>query len=347
MTDTEASQIARALWKEPDKLPSDALFHAPAEPSARDWAFLLLPEPEPGIAEQCFRQKWLTTDHTGQNTPHEPAHILWQVGNAIEGLKVHQRQLDLSEIEQAYLLEIIERWLEIPVPPLRVPYFEVDVRKAIHAIEGLGPILIEMQIQQPIADKLHDKFEELNESEISGFGFVAGLVKALPDRLPELASSMRLGLASENEDIVIDAVKGLRRWATASAKFNSQIQLPPKDLIREIGVIIATRRQASLDVSLQMAKWIFDHGNGDQKEAISELTLHGLEYLEEELRYNRNHELSDKVPWLRWCSTHLALSMEKHGFADAPVVSRWLRIAENDPLPEVRYAKHPALSLDS
>ena len=58
LTETELSTVAQALWNDkytsPESLPvGTGLF---------DWVFLLLPEPDPGIAEQRFRLKWLSGD---------------------------------------------------------------------------------------------------------------------------------------------------------------------------------------------------------------------------------------------------------------------------------------------
>ena len=36
--------------------------------------------------------------------------------------------------------------------------------------------------------------------------------------------------------------------------------------------------------------------------------------------------------------------MAERGFGDDPAVARWLEISKEDPLPEVRYAKHPSLA---
>lgn len=341
----EASQIAQALWNEthmgPDGLPGGTRFY--------DWAFLLHPEPEPGRTEQRFRAKWLTLNGTSQENSSSPHGILWQVGIAIAGLKGHQHQLALSENEQSYLIEIMQRWMDTPIPRSVDRFFDDQLRESIfRAIDGLRSILTEVRIPESVGEKLHEKVQAMNESGIPGFVLIAGLVKALPDRLAELALMMRTGLASETEEIARNAATGLYLWATTSSEPDSQIMPPPDDLIREVGVIIATRRKASLDPSLQIAKWVFDEGNYAQREAVRDLALQGLAYLAEELRYDRDdHDPDDDVPLLRWRSARLAVAMAGRGFQDAPAVARWLKITESDPLPEVRYANRPAITSES
>ena len=342
LTEPNASQIAQALWSR-TYTDSQGL---PRETPLYDWVFLLLPQPEPGMAEQRFRRRWLVHDLTSLDETPSVHDILLQVGKAIGGLRVNQRRLDLSEDEQSYLAEVIRRWMDAPIPSHVVPYFEHQHREPIlQAIDGLRSILTEIKIPEPIGEQLYRRVQVLNESDMPAYELIAGLVKALPeDHLPNLALLMQTGLASDKEDIAVSAVIGLRHWAKMSANAPSEIQSPPNELIHEIGIIVANRRQASLDPALQFAKWVFDRGNREQKDAIRSLALQGLGYLAEDLRYDReDHDPDDDVPLLRWRSIQLAQSMSEHGSADASAVSRWLEIAKNDPLPEVRYAKRTDL----
>ena len=343
LTEPHASQIAQALWSrtytEPESLPRDTPLY--------DWVFLLLPQLEPGIAERRFRQKWLALHRTSQEDEPSSHDILWQVGKAIGGLRVNQRRLDLSEDEQTYLTEVIRPWMDTPIPSDVFAYFERQQREPIvQAIDGLRSILTEIRLPESIGEQLYRRVQTLNESDIPAYELIAGLIKTLPeDHLPKLALLMQTGLASDKEDTAISAVIGLRHWAIMSANAPSDIEPPPSELIHEIGIIIANRRKASLDPALQFAKWVFDRGNGEQKDTIRNLVLQGLGYLAEELRYDReDQDPDDDVPLLRWRSIRLAQSMSEDGSADAPAVSRWLEIAKNDPLPEVRYAKRTDFS---
>ena len=66
LTETESSRVAQALWSENHTGPNDL----PGGTLLRDWVFLLLPEPEPGLAVQRFRRKWLATNSSPQeNAP--------------------------------------------------------------------------------------------------------------------------------------------------------------------------------------------------------------------------------------------------------------------------------------
>ena len=137
---------------------------------------------------------------------------------------------------------------------------------------------------------------------------------------------------------------GVYDWLKAASDSTLGILPPPDDLVREIGIIIATRRKVVLKQALQIAKWVFEEGSEKQREIIGQLVIQGLRYLIEELRYDREHDQDSDfdVPFLRWGCTHLALAMAEHGLADDPVVVQWMEVAKEDPLPEVRHAQHPA-----
>ena len=340
LNEAEAAKIARALWSEKHTGPNDL----PGQTVLFDWVFLLLPEPEPGLAEKRFRNKWLATKSAPQEKGPSLDDILWQVGKAIAGLKVRERSLALSEEERSYLIEVVKQWSVILVPPLH-PFGESQLRKATRqALYGLRTIISEIKIPEDTASKLYKKVQKLNDSGIPAFGLITGLVKAMPNHFDELALFMRMGLVSDNVDLAEGAAAGLYHWLTMSAGGVSQIQPPPDDLVREVGIMIAARSKGRLSQALQIAKWVFDEGSDAQKEAIRQLALQGLGYLVEELRYDREHDRDDNndVPLLRWRSAQLALSMATHGSEDDPAVCRWLEIAEEDPLPEVRYVTSPA-----
>ena len=108
--------------------------------------------------------------------------------------------------------------------------------------------------------------------------------------------------------------------------------------MREIGIAIASRRNTVIVAALQLAAWVFNNGQDPHKEAIQQLVEDGLRYLAQELRYDRDHENPDEVPRIRLYCAELAVAMAKSGMDENPVVTRWLEIAKNDPLPEVRNA---------
>ncbi len=217
-------------------------------------------------------------------------------------------------------------------------------------LDCLSSLLAEISVSEAVGGKLFEKLQGLvGKFDLPVFGLVPGLAKAIPHRLDELVSAMRVGLVSDNVRLVNSALQGLSRWLAMSDEEVAQVEPPPDGLVREIGVIIATRRKATLEEALRVAKRVFDYRSNAPRECIAESTLYGLSYLAEEISYDRayNQELDidiDAVPRLRWHCAQLVSSMEQHGYKDHPVVKRWLKIIEDDPLPEVRYARNPVFT---
>ena len=98
---------------------------------------------------------------------------------------------------------------------------------------------------------------------------------------------MRIGLVSDNVRLANSALQGLFHWLAMSDEKVAQVEPPPDGLVREIGVIIATRRKATLKEALRVAKRVFDYRSNAHRECIAESTLYGLSYLAEEISYDR------------------------------------------------------------
>ena len=154
--------------------------------------------------------------------------------------------------------------------------------------------------------------------------------------MTELVSWLRTGLASGSHDMATGAVSGLDSWLQISNNPASSIQNPTEDLLREVGLIIAARRKESISQALQVAKWVFDDGSDDLRDILLGYALEGLDYLAEELRYDREHD--DDVSDLRWRCAQLAASMSKAGLECEPAVILWLELASSDPFPMMRHA---------
>ncbi len=339
LTESESKEVARALW-DSQYIGDDCL---PGQTELDDGVFLVLPQPESGLAEQCFRRKWLDVNHTPHDDEESLSEALWQIGSAIFWLRRQENSLCLTEEEKIYLTELVGRWADTPVQPPHIPLspFENQFQRSTRrSIVGLHAVISEISLSSSTANKLYEKVRVLNESKTPGFTLMADIVRALPDRLDEIVLSMKTGLVSDRVTMAEDAMLGLFDWMKTSNSSEISIPEPPTDLVREIGVIIAARRSNSLNIALRIAKWIFDEGNEDQKGIVDEMALQGLGYLSEELKYDRRHEQEEhNIPSLRRRCVQLAVSMARQGFEEAPAISRWLEDAESDPMPEVKYAK--------
>ena len=342
LTEEETIMVAQALWSEKFTEPTGL----PRETSLHEWAFMVLPETELGLAEKRFRKKYLSDKKSVEGNELELRNTLNQIGRAISGLKAHGKSLVFSETEQRFLIDILWQWYDAPKPERKNPsafasFHSVD-RLIISEIGGVSAIITEVKIPVDLAEKLYQKMRDLSELEFPAFGLIPGLSMVLENCFDELTEILRLGLTSQNEDIAQAALQALNRWLILAIEPASHIQPPPDDLVREIGVIVATRRRETLGLALQVSKWIFDKGSDIQKQIIQDMTLYGLTYLLEELRYDRkNAGRNNDLPDLRNYSVQLALTMYENGLRNNDTIDRWLRDAKNDPLPELRNAMDP------
>jgi len=333
LTDLERNLFAQALWRVEDSV-GDTL---PTGTTLLDWIFLLLPQPEPGLAERLFRKKWF--DSKEPSTERALNEYLGGLGEALAGLKHRHNHLILCKKEQAKLIAMVERWILLPGIQNDNPMNDLGIHQGI---TGLQFILREIELPPNVANSLFDKIEILSQKNVPGFRIISSLCKFLPDRLEDIAIAMRVGLASNNTDYADDAVMGLHLWLKDALEQSISIPPPPDDLLREIGVIIAIRRKGVLNRALQVARWVFTSGSMEQRFTIASLTLSGLRYLIQELSYERGdygEKEETEIPLLRWGCAHLALAMTASGYGNDPTVAQWAEIANIDPLPEVRYAE--------
>lgn len=333
ITASEKDLIAKALWCSDQSTPVTL----PSETTLLDWVFLLMPEPETGLAEKLFRKKWLSPkDLKDEEALNEH---LFLTGCNIAGLRTYKRPFILTEDECSSLAILVKDWIALPVTS-EVKFLQKWGTR--EGIIGLQSILPQINLSSfDIAEDLFDKIGDLNQTNTPGFKLFSALSKFLSDRIDEIATSMRMGLSSDNAVVAEDAVFGLNIWLGDFLRDPTSVLHPPHDLLKEIGVIIATRRKGVLHRALMVARLIFSRGNAEQQDIIAQSTLYGLRYLIEELGYDREHDEKDEldIPLLRWDCAHLALAMSAAGYETEQTVISWIEVAQKDPLPEVRHAE--------
>ena len=356
LTDIEKSQIATALWH-PNDTESVGL---PTGTLLPDHAFLWLPEPASGMAAKRFREKWLSEDLLERvNDGSAPRSIpigsirsmvpdpsflddvIGQVGIALSETKRIGHPFVLSDDECRLIVQYVDRWCDVGVPPPGGHFGDELFTKPIrYAVAGLGSIMKDVPFDTDIAAKLYNKLDRLHQSKIPAFGLIAGLTKMLPDRRNDLVMLMRKGLVSDDLRFSMDASAGLILWLRESTKSPTDLQPPSDDLLREIGMAIATRRNGLLHQALSIAEWIICNGQPSQMNEIRDLTVQGLGYLLEELRYDRlaDTDTDEDVPLMRLGCARVAVALAKAG-AQEPAVTGWIDAIDDDPLPEVRHAK--------
>ena len=355
LTGPETDRISHALWDEqyttPDQLPSASNFY--------DWGFLVFPEPNPGTAQERFRNKWLSggleindyhsfeiSQNPGDGFSRNPKDVesqLWQVGHAIRSLRDKGQQLALSETERQHLRKLVEVWADAPAPershPETMMFGDHYGNQTKAVVEILPAVIQEIGRPEPsLGEKIYQKLIRLHDLRVPALELAPTVARITRARLEDAANLLRVGMTSDYREVATNAASGILRWLSEASDPETGTPMPPDNLVREIGVAVAYRRAASLAGALQAARWIVENGTQANKEAIILLVADGLDYLATELSYDRDHGNPDDIPLLRLRCTELAVALAKDGSNQHHAVARWLEIAKDDPLPEVRNA---------
>jgi len=340
LNEAEKALVKEALWH-PDYVSTDDL---PSKGTKYlDWVFILLPESTPGMALSLFKKKWFSKQNIKS---HEEFHKLFmQISCALAGLKHENFQIELTEEEHTNLSEAIERWIELPINAKDDDPLGFDQTYATETVKYLQNILHRLNLSHSTAISLFDKAINLNEINVPSYPLFPGLIRFLPEKYEEFVINLRMALASDNATLSKGAVSGLHSWIMHASDKQNTIPEPTEDLLREVGLIIATRRKGALIQALSLVLTVLTNGTVEQRKTIERLVLDGLNYLLEELSYEHssNEIAEEDIPLLRWGCIHIALVMNELGYVKEDSIVRWLEVAKNDPLPEVRYAEAPIL----
>ena len=342
LTDKDSSDIANALWSNSDPI----LNNSSGPNSPLDWVYLILPEMEKGEAERSFRLKWLTSNPESQGKGLDySSNMLTQVGAAVSGLRGWGRPFALSiEDEEhiaAHIENVVEKFSSSSVS------FNFGIRSTIIHVSSLAA---EITVPKHVAENLLQRVEVIlgthahsrepmltpvNDIRLAlGFAVIPGLVRAMPDRFDDISLWLRMGLGSEDDARVRGAMAAIRSWLSASA--TPGLRLVPDDLVREVGVIIASDRRVALLEALVCATLVFDRGSESHRDTIRPLVLQGLSYLAEKLEYDAQEDIGGDVQTLRLLCAQLATKLAPQGFENDAAVAKWLDIGRSDPFPETR-----------
>ena len=238
-------------------------------------------------------------------------------------LRSRGQRLKLSDTEKTNLQRLVEIWAEATMPEFAAldhpPFHHVGNahKERIRAVTRVFPAITgEIGLSEEAGEKLFAKIQTLNENQIPSLALATSVVKATPKRLTDVATALRVGMTSNKKDLATDAVEGVRLWIEATLNAESGTPHPPDDLVREIGIAIASRRSPVMTDALEAARWIFANGNQIHKNAIQHLAQDGLSYLAEELRYDREQDTPDEVPCNGFSARNWRQQWRKMGYTN-------------------------------
>lgn len=328
LTPIESEELTELLWKHSESVQEEF----PADTGLEDWQFLFLPEPTSGKSSRIFKRKWLSGDHDFSTSAVYER--IYQIGKALSIKKDNRPSIVFDYAESQSMDDVILAWTACH-PNRNRNSSETGFKSSL---EGLIEILKNSAISPKTAERILEKSYQLANSKIYSYRLIGLIAKFLPEKTSEISRHLRISISSNDRQISEDAISGLHEWLKDSASIIDAASAPPRDLIIETGVVIASRRPTLLYHALDIAAWIFKRGSKEQQEAIFELALHGLSQLINELDYSsidlESSELD--VPLCRFGCVKLARSLHMAGHTEIECVKQWLDAALNDPLPELR-----------
>ncbi|MCY2995669.1 MAG: hypothetical protein NTY19_48655 [Planctomycetota bacterium] len=321
------------------------------------WVCLSLPEPEPGVSEERFRRYFATTPFKSDMA------IDWicATGPAHEQPSQGRRFVDWTSDEIRSMVAKMKDWwdhLDIAAETQRERGHAGVWWRALGQTsyrEGASEMLDVLRLV--VIPRIQDDAEtiEVVSNLVQDFAKhglpVAAVLPAMQAIQPgrDVAPEMRRALASHEPDVYSSALRGLVHWmeilhAGRSSSAAMSLPEPPRDLLRELGMIIATRRQPGLLQALDAVAWVLQDcpDTIDDGHLLDSIVV-ALEYLWGETKYRSFGSESDRIPYsevpvCREKAARIAALLQKTRAAEAETVQQWIAAASDDPLPEVRRA---------
>lgn len=329
ITKDEADIINRLLWGES----SNDFSLLPKDTNLYDFAYVLSPLGMSEKANELFLKKYFIESENFDF-----------LTKSIEEISQAVKYIKISTIDRDTLLKNISNWLNI-IPEEKISsnkshgvFYDIS-NTIIKFFSCLAEIVVYIDIPQQTAEILFNKMNYLLSHNIYTYHVVGILSKSIPNKIDEIHTFLRKGIISDIPENNEHAMFGLFIWLKQSLKYKvSQLNTPSDDLVREIGLSIATRKQTNLIQALLSSIIIFKYGEKATQDIISSLVLEGLEYLILEECYSVAHNRPEFVPIIRLNCIRLAHLMSINGYKNELIILKWLNEANNDPLPEVRNA---------
>ena len=193
-----------------------------------------------------------------------------------------------------------------------------------------------------MAVRIKGLIEEIGKAGWPTEAILPILIKVMPAMYDAVVKTFRKQIVATERRRARAAVEGIYHWLIYANRFS--IPGPPKDLLYELGNIVQGRRQPALDWALQYVTQIIVEAPEQIDAVFIECLCRGLEFLLQETDYRGDNGTPqrtlefEKMPFCRELCAKLASALNKTSYANDYAVQEWLKAAQDDPLPEVRYA---------
>ena len=340
LSESEEREMARSLWGTAYR-DSEGL---PEIRNVDDWVYMSFPEPEPGIARERFRTKWIgrEVDETESSTR---SRTILNIAAAWNPDRLEGHCIRLSQEEEEWFWELVAGWLRhesgrrslFGSPSDAAVPFLMDLLTQRRAPSSVLSCLEEAAT--PVPDPRLPTAVQLGNLE-NEYLMIAAYAALGGGDSDEAEHRIRLGARSIDSRVSLAAWDGLRWWIKRSAKEGPvPMARPSMEAIRDVGVAISTTQQSGLVGALKTAGTIFEYPIPEFVDAIRPFIIRGMGRLRRELTYAHTtakrqapEELALSRHWCVW----LAWFLTDAGHGDNDVVKSWIQTGDDDPLYIVR-----------
>jgi hypothetical protein len=361
LTQQEMAGFASALWSDID--PSTKM---PAKTDLVPHAFLFLPEPESGLAQQRFRE-WVLSHDPPQLLVERNGEVvfpssMWRDYDStllkaiIRGTRLEwdktSNLIDWSVEEVSVLLARLRSWWDHEALLLsKVSNVSEEDLSPYHDLVHVMQVAILPRLTaaaEPTKSQALGLLTEVKEKGICVLRSLPMTLRLEPGRSAEVEWELRLGLDSASSTSVVEAIWGLLDWLRHASL--GSLPHPQTDLLAELIGLIVARRQTGLAESLNAVQELLKESpNLFSPHHLTSMCL-ALHHLEEETRLPEPNELQgtgletglsvSQRPAFRAICASIArrLADMSTPAACTAVVENWRAVAQSDPLPEVRRA---------
>lgn len=342
LSEAEKREVALSLWGTVHQESDGGLPHIRL---VDDWMFLVLPEPEQGIAESRFRTKWIGRDVDRAKT-ETAEETIRNVAAAWNPDHLGERAIRLTDDEQTWFWSFVEEWLHHEAGQRlfrgtsrsQAVDLLVDVlthRRApisvLHRLAENGPLRL---------DRRRLIVKQWGSPKNEYLMMVAAAALGGGDS-GEAEHRLRLGTRSPDARERWAAWQALEWWIRRSGHDACGRLIPPSiDSVRDIGVAIGSTQQNGRLGALRAACAVYRSQNPEFIETVHSRIIQGLSQLRLELDYESSvadHQVAVELPLHRhWCVV-LAFAMTDADKGDDEVVGYWIDAGDRDPLVIVRF----------
>jgi len=289
------------------------------------------------MAEQLIRTAYLTKAEAQKKSLKN---YLSEIGDILNTTRTRKAPLSLTDEEKSVATSKVVKWSQEKYTASIDTFMRRNRAREseIPKLRGIAELLPFLDLTDKDLALIKSRVDTLVNDGIACYVIYPPLLSHRPEFSEKLIDHLKSGIIGDNEDFAVGAINGLFYWLSLAE--TGHAKLPPAEIIEEIGLSIYFRHEPVLSRALHFAALLFEKQPDLAKKTIGKHVLLGLSYLFESCDYGQaiDSGLVDRIdiPFVRRNCVKLAIEMLKGVYSENTGLLKWIEVAKNDPLPELR-----------